>query len=111
MTTEATPTIDQAGGAVAFPLTASDDAAMGNHGSVGVLAEIDLPGGRVIQSFRLPALRVNAPPPPPKDAVAAAPPPPPPPSDDAPVAKPPTRLEKLRAEAEARRRASEGGGS
>lgn len=113
VTTEATPTIDQAGGAVAFPLTASDDAALGNHGSVGVLAEIDLPGGRVIQSFRLPALRVNAPPPPPKDAVAAAPPPPPPPppSDDAPVAKPPTRLEKLRAEAEARRRAAEGGGS
>ncbi len=115
VTTASTPDIDAAGGEIAFALVASADAALGNHGSVGVLADIDLPGGRVTQSFRLPPLRVNAPPPPPKDAVAAATPPPPPPptptAEEKPATRPPTRLEKLRAEAEARRRAAEGGGS
>ena len=112
VTTDATPAVDAAGGEVAFPLAAAGDAALGNHGSVGVLIDIDLPGGRVTQSFRLPPLRVNAPPPPPKTAVAAAPPPPPPPpTKDEPAARPPTRLEKLRAEAEARRKAAEGGDS
>lgn len=112
VTTDVTPEVGGEGGEVAFTLIATDDAALGNHGSVGVLAEIDLPGGRVVQSFRISPLRVNAPPPPPKTDVAAAPPPPPPPkAPNAPAEKPPTRLEKLRAEAEARRRAAEGGDS
>jgi hypothetical protein len=108
--TDAMPEVDAAGGDVAFPLTASSDAALGNHGSIAVLAEIDLPGGRVVQTFRLPPLRVNAPPPPPKETVAGSAPPPPPPPAETRTVRPPTRLEKLRAEAEARRRAAEGSG-
>jgi hypothetical protein len=88
---------------VVFEVTTESDAPVGQHKGLFCQLELEQPGGALNQRFAFGGvLRIDNPPPAPVEAVAAAPPPPPAPAGAAP-ARPLSRLEQLRKEAEERK--------
>lgn len=98
--------VGEGAGDLLVPITSSDDTPTGKHSGLVVRAVFDLPGGRVVQSVAGAELRVKNAPPPEKAVAKPVPASAPTPK---PAERPPTRLQKLRAE-HARKVGAEGEG-
>lgn len=96
-------TVDASTDSLVFPVVTTGESPVGKHGGLQFNARIDLPGGQVLQGLAAAELRVQKPAPAPTKVVeAAAPEPKPKKKDKKKEERPPTRLEKLRAEHAAR---------
>lgn len=98
-------TVDASTESLVFPITTTGESPVGKHNALQFSARVQLPGGEVLQGLTAAELRVQQPAPAPvkvAEASAKKEEPRPEPKPEEKPAKPPTRLEKLRAEHAAR---------